>query len=180
MDFQSLVKERRSCRNYDKTKKVPSDVLERIVDAALLSPSACNSQPWFVHYTNKAELCDKIATATQDMGFNKFASGCTAFAVISQQKPNLTEKIGVSATKRDFVGNDIGLLTAHMTLAAKAEGVDTCILGLFNEKKLNEALELNADNKIALVVAFGYASEGDQPKPKKRKARNEVAKGILE
>ena len=178
--FSSLVKSRQSCRNYNPDKKVSAETLDKIVDTALLAPSACNSQPWFIHYTNRADLCRDIAAATQDLGFNKFTSEATAFAVISQTNPNLTEKIGEKATKRNFTGNDIGILTAHLVLAAKAEGLDTCILGLFNEKKLNTLLSLPENNKIALVVAIGYAKDGDELRPKKRKNRELVAKALTE
>ena len=179
-DFEKLAESRRSCRSYNPDKKVSKEVLDKIVDVALLAPSACNSQPWFIHYTNKPELCEVIASATQNLGFNRFTSDCTAFAVISETKPNLKESAGAKLTGRDFVGNDIGLVTAYLTFAAKDEGLDTCIIGSFNEKKINALLSLPDNNKIALVVAIGYAKDSDEPKPKKRKERSLTAKALTE
>ncbi|KAA6306320.1 putative NAD(P)H nitroreductase, partial [termite gut metagenome] len=45
-DFLTLVANRQSDRVYDKTRPVEKEKLERILEAARLAPSACNSQPW--------------------------------------------------------------------------------------------------------------------------------------
>ena len=45
-DFLQLVASRQSDRAYDMSRAVEHDKLERILEAARLSPSACNAQPW--------------------------------------------------------------------------------------------------------------------------------------
>ena len=45
-DFLRLVKARQSDRAYDVSRPVEQEKLERILQAARLSPSACNAQPW--------------------------------------------------------------------------------------------------------------------------------------
>ena len=45
-DFFQLVEQRESCRNYDPQKRPTKEQLVRCIQAAQLSPSACNSQPW--------------------------------------------------------------------------------------------------------------------------------------
>ena len=44
-DFLQLVASRQSDRAYDMSRAVEHDKLERILEAARLSPSACNAQP---------------------------------------------------------------------------------------------------------------------------------------
>lgn len=43
---ESVMLGRRSCRRYDQNRKVPDEVLERIMAATVRSPSALNLQPW--------------------------------------------------------------------------------------------------------------------------------------
>ena len=45
MNFIEIAKMRQSCRNYDENRPVENEKLESILEAARLSPSACNGQP---------------------------------------------------------------------------------------------------------------------------------------
>ena len=45
MIFDKVLRSRRSIRVFEK-KKVPIDMIRKIIDAARLSPSAKNRQPW--------------------------------------------------------------------------------------------------------------------------------------
>ena len=48
MNFTEIAKTRQSCRNYDSTREVEEEKIERILEAGRLSPSACNGQPYFI------------------------------------------------------------------------------------------------------------------------------------
>jgi len=48
MDFDTLVRERRSIRGY-KPDPVPKAVIQEIIDVAKGAPSSMNTQPWFLH-----------------------------------------------------------------------------------------------------------------------------------
>jgi nitroreductase len=45
MDFVEVVRNRRSVREYS-TKSIERAQIERLIDAAILAPSAMNQQPW--------------------------------------------------------------------------------------------------------------------------------------
>ncbi len=46
MEFTELIRTRVSIRNYAPDKTVPREILEKILDAGRLAPSAVNYQPW--------------------------------------------------------------------------------------------------------------------------------------
>ncbi|MFP6706895.1 MAG: nitroreductase [Alphaproteobacteria bacterium] len=48
MDFETLVRERRSIRGYKKDP-VPKAVIEEVIEIAKGAPSSMNTQPWFFH-----------------------------------------------------------------------------------------------------------------------------------
>ena len=58
MEFQDLVRERRSIRGYQ-NKPVPRAVIEEIIEIAKGAPSSMNTQPWHVHVVTGAPL-DRI------------------------------------------------------------------------------------------------------------------------
>lgn len=172
-ELEQLYLTRQSCRTFDRNKPVDPALLERVCRLALLSPSACNAQPWKL-YAVTGEKAKALAKSLQDMGMNKFASEAFALVAIAESKGNLTASIGAKIKDNDFTHNDIGILTAHLVLAAEAAGLQSCILGWRNEKKICEALSLPKGTRIPEVVAIGYAAEGYEVRPKKRKSENET------
>lgn len=58
MEFQDLVRTRRSVRGY-KTDPVPRKVIEEIIATAAGAPSSMNTQPWHVHVIT-GELLDEV------------------------------------------------------------------------------------------------------------------------
>lgn len=55
MDFETLVRERRSIRGY-KPDPVAKEVIEEIIEIAKGAPSSMNTQPWFFHVVTGAPL----------------------------------------------------------------------------------------------------------------------------
>ena len=68
---------------------------------------------------------------------------------------------------------DLGIASAYLTLAAEAEGIGSCILGWFDEKKIKELTGIPKNKRLMLIVTLGYAS-----KPKRNKVRKEWDKVV--
>ncbi len=171
MDFDKLAVSRQSVRNYDKTKEVAFEDVKKCLETAMISPSACNSQPW--HFTIvKGEKSAEVAKLTQSMGMNKFTSDVSTFVVISEGAYNKTALVGSKVKDQDYRSVDIGIATAHLCLQATDLGISTCILGWFDEKKLQALLGIKS--RIRLVIAMGYASEDDKLRNKVRKDFEDV------
>ena len=167
-ELENLYLTRQSCRSFDKDRPVERELIERVCRLALLSPSACNAQPWKL-YVVTGDKAKEAVKGLQDMGMNQFASDAPALVVIAEGKSNLTASVGKTIKHTDFTHNDIGMLTAHLVLAAESAGLQSCILGWRNEKKLCTALSLPKGTKIPLAVVLGYAAEGYAVRAKKRK-----------
>lgn len=171
-DIEQLYRNRQSCRAFD-GREVPADLVKRICAAALLAPSACNAQPWKL-VAVLGEKRKEVAGCLQGLGMNKFASDAGALVAVCEGKSNLTAKLGGRMKNTDFTANDLGILTAHLVIAAEAAGVSSCILGWRNEEKLREALGIRDPVRIPVVVALGYAKAGDPVRPKTRKPLEET------
>ena len=171
MNFTEIAQNRYSCRSYDATRVVEDEKIQAILESAILSPSACNSQPY--HFTVcKGEKAKEVAKATQSMGMNKFASEAPVMIVISEGNYNKTASIGAKMKGNDYRSIDIGIATAYLTAEASAQGLGTCILGWFDDKKIRKICGL--DTAVRLVVSLGYAKEGSVVPTKKRKAFDEL------
>lgn len=175
MNFTEIAKTRQSCRNYDSTREVEEEKIERILEAGRLSPSACNGQPYFITVC-KGEAAKNVARAVQGMGMNKFASLAPVMLVISEKPYVKTAAFGAKIKKNDYRSIDIGILSAYLTAEACALGLSTCILGWLDDSKIREICAL--DGAVRLVITLGYAAEGDRLREKKRKDIDEISKII--
>ena len=63
MDFYDLVSKRCSVRSFERNKSIPEEVLNRILNAGRVAPSACNLQPWHFHVVRSPEILEKIYPA---------------------------------------------------------------------------------------------------------------------
>ena len=169
MNFNEIARNRYSCRAFDGSRPVENEKIRAILESTVLSPSACNSQPY--HFTIcKGEKAKEIAKATQSMGMNKFTTDAPVMIVISEDNYNKTASFGSKFKNNDYRSIDIGIATAYLTAEATAQGLGTCILGWFDDKKIRSICGLK--NPARLVVALGYAKEGSAVPSKKRKDYN--------
>lgn len=159
MDFYQLIEQRQSCRAYDSTREVEDDKLQRIVEAARLAPSACNSQPWHLITVTSPQLREEVADALTSIGMNKWAGQATAFIVIVQESPNFTARLGGWIKNKHFPLIDCGIVSSHITLAATQEGLGSCILGWFDEKRMRQLLDIPRGKRVLMVVSLGYATD---------------------
>ena len=166
MNFTKIAENRQSCRSYDSEKAVEQEKLERILESARLSPSACNGQPYFITVC-KGETAKKVAKATQGVGLNKFAVDAPILLVLSEMPYVASAALGAKVKKNDYRSIDIGIVAAYITAEATAQGLGTCILGWVDDKKIREACAL--DGKVRLVITLGYATKEEKLRTKKRK-----------
>ncbi len=171
MSFLEIARKRQSCRNFDCKKQIETEKLNIILEAGVLSPSACNGQPYHITVCT-GEEAEKVAKATMGMGMNKFTKDAPVMLVISEEQYVKTAALGAKLKGNDYSSIDIGILSAYLTAEATAQGVDSCILGWLDSDKICEICGLNG--KVRLVIALGYAKEEDKLRPKKRKDFDEL------
>ena len=171
MKFIEIAKTRQSCRIYDNTKNVEDEKIQAILESAILSPSACNAQPY--HFTVcKGEKAKEVAEATRGMGMNKFTEDVPVMIVISEESYNKTAGIGSKIKDNDYRSIDIGIACSYLTAEATAQGLETCILGWLDDKKIRKICNLK--HPVRLVIALGYPKENYELREKKRKDFSEL------
>ena len=104
---------------------------------------------------------------------NKFVKDASALVLITQESTNITSKLGCGIKDKDFPVMDLGIASAYITLAAEDEGIGSCILGWFDEKKIKELTGIPQKKRLMLVISLGYAA-----KPKRKKVRKEWDKVV--
>jgi nitroreductase len=174
IDFLELVKSRQSVRSY-RDKPVENEKIEKCLEASRLAPSACNSQPWKFIVVNNTQLKNALADAAEDriLSMNHFTKQAPVHIVVVREKPNITSKLGGIVRNKTYTLIDLGIATEHFCLQAVSEGLGTCILGWFNEKKVKKLLNIPADKRAELIITLGYPAS-DEIREKKRKNLEEI------
>ncbi len=175
MNFMEIARNRQSCRSYDAAKEVEQEKIDAILEAARLSPSACNGQPYHITVC-KSEIAKKIAKTGQRMGMNRFASDANVMIILSEEPYVKTAGMAAKVMDNDFRSIDIGIACAYITAEAAAQGLGTCIIGWFDEDKAKEIC--NIKSKVRLIIALGYAKDDDKLRTKKRKSIDELVTNV--
>jgi nitroreductase len=145
MDAYEAIIAKRDKRDYA-DKPIPKDVLQRILQAGRMAGSSSNSQPFrfIVLQDPKGDVRQKIGPAGPG----------TAPLV----KAPLSIVVCLKRGSRDF---DAGRTAQNMMVAAWAEGIHSCPIGLREEAIASVALGLPEDFVAAIGVSFGYPGTPD-------------------
>ncbi|MGD0785995.1 MAG: nitroreductase family protein [Sedimentisphaerales bacterium] len=175
MNFLELANKRYSVRNYSQAF-IPREKITRCIEAARLAPSACNSQPWKFIVVDEPGLKTDVAGAAFGgiLDVNHFAFKAPVLILIVSQRQKLLAKIGSIVKRKNFSLMDIGIAAEHFCLQAAEEGLGTCILGWFNEKKIKKILGIPKNIRLELIISAGLSADEKIP-CKIRKSPEEIA-----
>ncbi len=171
--FLQLAETRHSCREFT-GEAIEEAEIEKILAAARLTPSACNSQPWRIAVVTEPEKKEKVALALQDDGMNPYVAKAGAFLCLYPNGAAMKKRDNPKHPDDHFVKYDVGELCAYITLAAETLGVASLIVGWVNPQKVNEAVGYEGEYTCDLVIALGKSAEAKLPR-KIRKPMDEIA-----
>jgi nitroreductase len=169
-----LIRNRQSQRTYT-DRPVEKEKLLRCIEAARLAPSANNSQPWKFIIIDEPGLKNAVAelTTTRMIPMNHFTKQAPVQVAVVREKTNISTAVGRILKDKNYPLIDIGITTAHFCLQAAAEGLSTCIIGWFDEKKIKELLNIPKSLRLELIILVGYPPTIEIRK-KKRKETSDI------
>lgn len=159
MDVLSAIQGRRSIRHYS-TRPVEEEKLNKVLEAARLSPSANNRQNWKFIVIKDIELRTRLAKTTVAYGF-------------IAEAPIIIVACGTEADSIMECGQhrytiDLSIATSYLILEAHSEGLGTCWIGGFNEKGVKEALGIPDNVRVVAMTPLGYPAEEPGQRPRKK------------
>lgn len=142
MDALEAIKTRRSVRVYDK-KKIDKGILEQLVDAGRLAPTARSEEPWEFVVVESEENLQKIADIADHGKFIKEAAA----------------SIAVFCRDTKYYLEDGCAATENILVAANSFGVGSCWVA--GDKKaygaqIAELLGVPGELKLVSLISLGY------------------------
>ncbi|MBO6015778.1 MAG: nitroreductase family protein [Lachnospiraceae bacterium] len=172
---QECIKGRRSIRKF-KTDAVSGELLASIVETASYAPSWKNTQiTRYVAVSNP--LKDRLAEECcgdfpHNMDIIKNAPMLIAVSIVKNRSG--FDRDGSYTTRRgdSWQMFDAGIASEAFCLAAYEAGLGTVILGIFDDQKVTELLELPEDREVVALIPIGYPDE--TPSAPKRKTVDDL------
>ena len=177
-----LLRKRASIRKFQ-NKPISDEVIQDVLEAARLSPSGGNEQPWAFGVITNCDLIAQIAKIAhgqewiaraplvivlctvcvedsrggRDIQLHRYPRYAQAMASLSQQ---LYWALNQEEHQTKIPGT-------HMVLAALEHGVSSCWVSRFDVEELAQMLKLPANYLPSEILVFGYPESQQQPRDKK-------------
>jgi nitroreductase len=163
MNVFTAIQNRRSIRKYS-GRPVEEEKLQKILEAARLSPSASNLQNWKFIVVRDPAIRGRMLEAAYNQ---PFVGQAPVILVACGTDPKSVMSCG--QPKHSI---DLSIATAYMILEAVEQGLGTCWLGRFHEDMVKDILGIPDEVRVVAVVPLGYADES--PDPRERKKTEEI------
>jgi nitroreductase len=144
MDAYLAIASKREVRAYA-DRPLPDDVVHRILEAGRVSGSSKNKQPW--RFVLVESTRDAVADAVYE------TDNIRGAALV----------VGIVVSGRGPLSFDAGRTAQNMMLAAWNEGVGSCPNGVADAAGMAGALGISDEEKVAIVLSFGYPARPVDP-----------------
>jgi nitroreductase len=158
MEVFEAVRTVLAVRDYQ-DKAVPPEVVRRIVEAAHLTASSMNKQPWHFIVVEEREMLRRLGAAVRTGPY-------TAQAPLA---------IVVAIEPSRFAVSDASRAIQSMVLTAWSEGVGSNWAGFLGLDDVKPLLDIPDELDVLAVVPFGYPTRAIGKGKKQRKPLSEVA-----
>ena len=171
MDFNDLVKGRRSVRGFSDEPVSPEDI-ETILEAARWAPSAGNRQPWHFYVARdqaiKEELVD-VALGQQ------FVAEASLVICVCAEPERSAERYG-DRGRTLYCLQDTAAAIQNILLMVHHLGLAACWIGAFDEQRCSEVLSLPDDRRPVALIPIGRGTQ--DPSPRSRRSMAEITDHI--
>jgi nitroreductase len=156
MDVYTAISTRKSVRAFQ-DREVPEEVVLRLFEAARLAPSASNRQEWRFVVVRNSETRKRLAIAANRQ---MFISEAPVIIVCCAETDGHVMTCG-----QQCYPIDVAIAIDHLTLCAASEGLGTCWIGAFDERKVKEILGIPKGIRVVELLPLGFPQD---PSPVKK------------
>ena len=180
MELDDCIAGRRSIRSF-KDESIPSEIIKKLLNAAIWAPSGMNLQPWRFTVIENREIINKLSRRTKELVIKSMPLSEELSAAFKSEKDAVFYGapllILVSVPRKEEWKTvnllDCGLAAENMFLAAYQDGLGSCFIGfaafLNQDPKILTEVGIPEGYELVAPLIFGYPSETPAPKPREIK-----------
>ena len=164
MDFDVVIRNRKSARKFKSKKPSWKDVLEAI-DSAIQGPFAANQNNLKFLIVEDKKRIGEIASCCEQ----EWIADSDILVVVCSEDTNLENVFGERG--RIYSRQQAGAAINTLCLKLIDLGIGSCWVGAYNDNSLKELLKIPEHIQIEAVIPLGY-SENEPGKKNKRNLEN--------
>lgn len=154
MEIKEIIQNRYSVRDF-KPDPIPEHLLQEILEAGRLAPSAQNRQPWrYIVFTDPEDI-RTLTKKTGLIGLSNFFIKDAPVVIVACADL----KKNVRINDKDYYLVDTAISFQQMILTAWHHGIGSCWMAAFSETLLARHLGIPKSWKIVAISPFGYPKE---------------------
>jgi nitroreductase len=157
--FIELARKRTSVRAF-RDQPVPEEMLQRILDAGRIAPSACNYQPWHFIVVRAPEQLDKLSECYR---LDWFRSAPVVIAICADKEKAWSRRVD----NKSYAEVDAAIAIDHMTLCAADYDLGTCWVAAFKPQIVRDTLGLPETIEPIALLPLGWPDEIPNSTPRK-------------
>lgn len=162
-DVLDAIRERRSVRRFQ-SRPVPDATLGRLLESAVLAPSAGNVQAWHFCVVKGDDRRTALAAACHQQ---LFIAQAPVAIVVCADLPRIANRYGERGVAL-YVIQDTAAAVQNILLTATAFGLATCWVGSFEEKEVAAAVGVDHRTlRPVAVIPVGYPAEEPAQRPRR-------------
>ena len=167
MEFEKLLQERYSCRKFS-SRKVDPALVDEIIEAGRLAPTAVNQQPVRIFRMESEQAKEAVRQCTS------CTFGADTFLVVGGKE---AEGWVRPFDGRPFADVDAAIVATHMLLKITDLGLAATWVGWFDAPKLKKLCPAMEDYELIALFPVGWAAEDAEPSPRHavRKSAEEIS-----
>jgi len=165
--FLELARRRFSCRSYQ-NKEVPKELIEKVLEAVRVAPSAANNQPWIFIVISEDAIKKMVVSCYP----RTWLESAPVIIVACGDHSRSWRR----ADGKDHCDIDLAIAIDHLTLSATDNGLATCWVCKFDAMKCSGLLELPSNITPIALIPIGFPAEAANPDrhKEKRKPLNDI------
>lgn len=173
MEFFEALSKRRSVRQYQELP-VEDEKLRAVIEAVRSSPTWANQQCCRVVVVKNADTRREISELSYLESFfapkgYKVNPAQKALAQAPVVLVLCADPLQSGAVRgQDYYLADCGIAAQSMMLAARAQGLGTVFVGIFQEEPLRDLLGIPESVRIVGLLPMGYPTEEKKEGPKRK------------
>lgn len=164
MEFWEVLQKRRSVREFDPERDVPLESINRLLEAAILAPTAGDRQPWHFVIVRKPSVKEAIARTAlrQD-----FIATAPVVIVVCGEPERSGARRGQEMAELHTV-QDVSAAVENILLATTDLGLASCWVSALREDEVRQALDLPPAFRPLAIVPIGFAARRPGARPPRR------------
>jgi len=154
VEFEDVITTRRSVRSFQ-NREIPEEIVNKMMEAAKLSPSFQNKKCWRFVLVRDNKLIYDLALRSGLVSKINFFIKDAPLVVAACADPSRSGTMN----EQDYYLVDTAIAFQQMMLTAWNYGIGSCWLAAFSEQRVKQILEIPDHIRVVALSPFGYPKQ---------------------